>query len=145
MPFKDLMNKAQELGGVATDVAGKFGDEFNEALPTMRALGFTIKDLQVGMAIVPEISFKLIASTDTVDVTKIKEMIEKHPENKTLIGMLKSLQFAYNIKRQIADVPFKGVEVDVTLGLPPHIGVSFVNSAPAAAATAAGAAGATEH
>lgn len=141
MPFKDLMNKAQDLAGTATETAGKVVDEFNEALPTMRALGFTIKDLRVGMGLVPEIGAKLIASTDTVDAKKVKELIEKHPENKTAVGMLKALLLAYNVKQQIGDLPFKGVEIDVTLGLPPHVGVAFVSSAPAASGVAAASAG----
>ena len=81
---------------------------------------------------VPEIGARLIASTDTVDVKKIRELIEKHPENRTLIGALKALELAFNIRQQIGDFPFKGVEIDVTLGLPPRIGVAFVSSAPAA-------------
>jgi hypothetical protein len=132
MPFEDLMGKAKELARNATDAAGKLVDEFNEALPTMRALGFTIKDLRVGTGLVPEIGARLIASTDTVDVKKIRELIEKHPENRTLIGALKALELAFNIRQQIGDFPFKGVEIDVTLGLPPRIGVAFVSSAPAA-------------
>jgi hypothetical protein len=44
---------------------------------------------------------------------------------------------AYNIKQQIADIPFKGVEIDLTLGLPPHIGVAFVSAAPATTAVSA--------
>jgi hypothetical protein len=132
MPLKDLMGKAKELAGTATEATGKLVDEFNEALPTMRALGFTIKDLRVGMGLVPEIGAKLIASTDTIDVKKIKELIEKHPENKTLVGALKALELAYNVRQQVGDLPFKGVEIDVTLGLPPHIGVAFVSSAPPA-------------
>lgn len=144
MAFKDLMGKAQELTGTAAEAAGKFVDEFNEALPTMRALGFTIRDLRVGTGLVPEIGAKLIASTDTVDVKKIKELIEQHPENKTLVGALKALQTAYNIKQQIGDIPFKGIEIDVTLGLPPHVGVAFLSSTPAATTTAAPA-GATQH
>lgn len=127
MQFKDIMGKAQELTGAATEAAGKVVDEFNETLPTMRALGFTIKDLRAGMGLVPEIAAKLIASTDTIDVKKVKELIEKHPENKILVGMLKALQAAYNIKQQIPDLPLKGVEIDVKLGLPPHFGVGFVN------------------
>ena len=98
----------------------------------MRDLGFTIKDLRAGMGLVPEIGAKLIASTDTIDVKKIKELIEKHPENKTLISALKALELAYNVRQQVGDLPLKGVEIDVTLGLPPHISVAFVTSAPAA-------------
>ncbi|HUB33040.1 MAG TPA: hypothetical protein VMA31_08425 [Bryobacteraceae bacterium] len=134
MGWKDLKDKAQELANTATDVAGKAVDEFNEALPTLRGLGFTVKDLRVGMGLVPEIGAKLVASTDTVDPKKIKELMEKNPENKVLSGALKALLAAYNIKQEIGDIPFKGVEVDVTLSLPPHIAVGFVSAAPAAAA-----------
>jgi hypothetical protein len=132
MHFKDVTSKAKELAGTATEATGKLVDEFNEALPTMRALGFAIKDLRVGMGLLPEVGAKLIASTDTIDVKKIKELIEKHPENKTLIGALKGLELAYNVRQQVGDLPFKGVEIDVILGLPPHIGVAFISSAPAA-------------
>jgi hypothetical protein len=132
MAFKDLTGKAKELTGTATEAAGKLVDEFNETLPTMRSLGFTIKDLRVGTGLIPEIGAKLVASTDTIEVKKIKELIEKHSENKTLVGTLKALELAFNIRQQIGDFPFKSVEIDLTLGLPPHIGVSFVSSAPAA-------------
>ena len=127
------MGRAKELARNATDAAGKLVDEFNEALPTMRALGFTIKDLRVGTGLVPEIGAKLIASADTIDVKKIKELIEKHPENKTLIGALKGLELAYNVRQEVGELPLKGVEIDVTLGLPPHVGVAFVGSPSAAA------------
>jgi len=126
MAFKDLMDKAKGVANNATEAAGKLVDEFNEALPTMRALGFTIKDLRVGTGLVPEIGEKLIASTETIDVKKVKELIDKHAENKTLVGALKTLELAFNIRQQIGDFSFKDVQIDVTLGLPPHIGVAFV-------------------
>ena len=132
MPFKDIVSKASEVTGAATETAGKIVKEFNEALPTMRGLGFTISDLQVGMGLIPEIGAKLTASTDTIDEKKIKELIEKHPHNKTLVGVLNALLAAYNIKQEIGDLPLKGVEVAVRLGLPPHISVGFVSSVPAA-------------
>jgi hypothetical protein len=137
MALKDLMAKAQEVTGTAAEAAGKVIDEFNEALPTMRALGFTVKDMRVGMGLIPEIGVKLIASTDSVDPGEIKELVEKHAENKTLVAALRGLLAAYNIRQMIGSVPFKGVEVDMTLGLPPHIGVAFLSSAPTSVALAA--------
>ena len=138
MAFKDMMGKAQELTGAATEAAGKFVDEFNEALPTLRALGFTVKDLHVGMGFTPDIGAKLVASTDTIETKKIQELIDKHPNNTTLTTALKTLMTAYNVKQQFAGIPFKGVELDVKLGLPPHVGVSFVTAASAAAASSGG-------
>ena len=126
MPLKDLVGKAQELTGSASEVAGKFLDEFNEALPAMRALGLTVRDLHVGMGLIPEIGAKLIGSVDTINVAKINELIDKEKEKKTLVAVLKTLQAAYNVKDQLGDLGLKGVEIDMTLGLPPKINVSFV-------------------
>jgi hypothetical protein len=92
MPFKDLVGKAQDLTGSVTEATGKLLDEFNEALPIMRALGFSVADFRVGMGLLPEIGAKLIASTDTVDVKKIDELIQKHNERKMLVNVLKALQ-----------------------------------------------------
>ena len=46
MEFKEFGDKAQgmvETAGGRTTTAGKMLDEFNEAMPTMRALGFVVK------------------------------------------------------------------------------------------------------
>jgi len=133
MVFKDLVGKAQELTGAASETVNKVLDEFNQALPTIRGLGFTIKDLKVGMGLVPEVGATLVASTDTVDVKKIHELIEKNTEKTLLVSALKGLEMAYNVKQQIGDLPFKGIELAFTLGLPPHIGVQFVSNTAAAA------------
>jgi hypothetical protein len=139
MAFKDIVNKAQDLTGSATEATGKLLDEFNEALPTMRALGFSVSDFRVGMGLLPEIGAKLVASTDTVDVKKINELIEKQKERKTLVTLLKGLEAAYNVRQQIGSIPFKGIEIDMTLGLPPRVGIGFVSTAPSVPATVAAA------
>ena len=86
----------------------------------------------------PQINAEINTVIESIrDVKRIKELIDKHPGNKTLVAALKGLELAYNIRQQIVDLPFKGVEIDITLGLPPHIGVAFVSSAPAATAAVA--------
>ena len=145
MALVEMVSKARSLTNTAADAAGNFVDEFNEFLPTMRALGFSIKDLRVGMGLLPEIGAKLVASTDTIDVKKIKELIEKHAGNKTLVAALKALEAAYNVKQEIGDLPLKGVEIDVKLGLPPHVGVAFVTSPSATPALASTPIGTASH
>ena len=137
MGFKDLVDKAKDAASGVADAAGKLVDEFNQALPTMRALGFTVKDLRVGSGLTPEIGATLVASTDTIDVAKIKTLMDQHAENRILVNALKALELAFHVKQQIGSIPFKGVELDVTLGLPPRVGVAFVTNAPAAAPVAA--------
>src|SRR4051812_23364948 len=101
MAFKDLMGKAQELTATVSDAAGKLLEEFKEALPTMRSLGFSVQDLRVGMGLVPEIWATLVASADAIDPSKLKELIDKNAEKKILVTALKSLEAAYNIRQQL--------------------------------------------
>jgi hypothetical protein len=136
--FASAAGAASQLADQASSVAGKALDEFNLALPTLRSLGFTMSDLHVGMGtLLPEISAKLIASTDTVEVKRIKELEEKNAEKKVLVVILKALEAAYNIKKELGDLPFKGVEISLTLGIPPKASIGFINSAVAGAAAAA--------
>jgi len=140
--FATAAGAAGQLADQATNAAGKLLDEFKLALPTLRSLGFTISDLHVGMgALLPEISAKLVASTETVDVKRIKELEEKNAEKKVLVVVLKALETAYSIKREIGDVPFKGVEIQLALGIPPKASVGFVSSAANAPAVSAAGAG----
>jgi hypothetical protein len=125
MGLKDMMSKAQELSGAVSDTAGRYLDEFNEALPTMRALGFTIRDFRMGMGLIPEVMCKLIASMDTVSMDKIQELITKHSEQKLLIALLKALEAACHMREQLGEASFKSVEMELTLGLPPRIAVGF--------------------
>jgi len=137
MDFKAIGDRARgmvESAAIsATTTAHKMLDEFNEALPTMRALGFVVKDVHVGMGLLPEVGAKLVATTDSIDEKKLQELIEKHAEKKLLVTALKGLYAAYNIKREIPGVPLKGVQLDLTMTLPPRVSVSFVNDVVAAA------------
>lgn len=137
MDFKAIGDRARGMAegaaASATATANKMLDEFNEALPTMRALGFVVKDLHVGMGLLPEVGAKLVATTDSIDEKRLQELIEKHAEKKLLVTALKGLYAAYNIKREIPGVPLKGVQLDLTMTLPPRVSVSFVNEIVAAA------------
>jgi predicted regulator of amino acid metabolism with ACT domain len=98
----------------------------------MQALGFSVEDIQVTMGLLPEISAKLTAEAAKIDVKALDEMIKKKSEQKTLVAVLKALQTAYNIRDQLGDLGLKGIEIDVTLGIPPKISIGFVKSKAAA-------------
>ena len=76
MGLNDMLGKARELTNSASELVIKLLDEFNAALPTMKALGFSVEDLQVGMGLLPEVHAKLVAAADKVDVKAIDGMIE---------------------------------------------------------------------
>jgi predicted regulator of amino acid metabolism with ACT domain len=131
MEFNSMLNKARDLAGPASETISKLLDEFNAALPVMQALGFSVEDIQVTMGLLPEISAKLTAEAAKIDVKALDEMMKKS-EQKTLVAVLKALQTAYNIRDQLGDLGLKGIEIDVTLGIPPKISIGFVKSKAAA-------------
>jgi len=128
MDFNGVLNKTRDLAGSASDSVGKLLDDFNAAIPTMRALGFTVEDIRVAMGLLPEVNAKLVATAANIDVNALDEMIKKKSEQKTLVAVLKALQTAYNLRDQLGDFGLKGVVVDLTLGLPPKVGIGFVKT-----------------
>ncbi len=129
MGLKDLVSKAQEVAGTVGDTADRLLDELNEMLPILRGLGFTVRDLRVNMGLTPEASARLIASTDTIDVKVVQDLIERNAGKKLIVTTLKGLLAAYHIRRQVPDLPVKGIELDITLGLSPHVNVGFLGAA----------------
>jgi hypothetical protein len=128
MGFNGVLGKTRDVAGYASDSVGKLLDDFNAALPTMRALGFTVEDIQVAMGLLPEVNAKLVAAAANIDVKALDEMIGKRSEQKTLVAVLKALQTAYGLREQLGDFGLKGVVVDVKLGLPPEVGIGFVKT-----------------
>ena len=128
MDFNGVLSKTRDIAGSASDTVGKLLDDFNAALPTMRALGFTVEDIQVAMGLLPEVNARLVATAANIDVNALDEMIKKRSEQKTLVAVLKALQTAYNLRDQLGDFGLKGVVVDLTLGLPPKVGIGFVKT-----------------
>ena len=51
----------------------------------MRALGFTVSSFRLNMALPPELLLTLVASVNTIDVGRIKELIQKNAEKKLLV------------------------------------------------------------
>jgi len=123
-----LKTSAEHLTGAATESANKLLEHFNDAIPTLKGLGLTVSNVHLGMGILPEIQATLTGSIEAVDPAKIQELIDsnKEKERDFLTLVLRSLQAASRMKDQISAAGFKGVKVDLKLGLPPHVSVGFL-------------------
>jgi len=104
--------------------------EFNETMPTIKALGLSVRNISFGMGLVPEVSATLIGSIDALEQAKIDDLLKKHKDNKTTTLILEALKTASNLKDQLGDLGMRGVKVDVKLGLPPKIEVALLPKAP---------------
>src|SRR5580765_5708149 len=131
MDFMNLVSKVSEtaadVGHIATDAAGKVLTELNDAIPTIHALGLDVRDLHVDLGIPPEVSMKLVGRVENINVPRIRTLIEKNQDKKTLVTMLKALEIAYNFKSQLKDLHLAGIEIDLKIGLMPKVHVGFVN------------------
>lgn len=128
MDFRGLAAAAEKIRDASTDVLGKVLDELNSAIPVIHALGFNVTGLHLEAGIPPAITAKLVGAVENVNVAKIKDLAQKNTEDKVIVVLLKTLESAYNFKDQLKDLHFKGVEVDLTLGLSPKVNVGFLDS-----------------
>lgn len=132
MGLMDLVGKAQEkaqeVAGSVGDAADRLLDELNELLPILRGLGFTIRGLRVNVGLTPEVSATFVSSTDTVDPKLVQDQIERNAGKRMIVTALKGLLAAYHVRRQVTDLPVKGIELEITLGLSPNVDVRFVSA-----------------
>ena len=103
--------------------------EFNETMPTIKALGLSVRNISFGMGLVPEVSATLMGSIDALEQAKIDDLLKKHQDNKTTTFILEALKTASNLKDQLGDLGMRGLKVDVRLGLPPKIEVGLLPNA----------------
>jgi hypothetical protein len=124
-----LDNLKKGLGSVADKVSDKTADairEFNDTIPTIRALGLTVTDIALKMGVPPEISARFTGSVAALDQGRIKDLAAKHQGNRTIEVILEALRTTANFKDQLTQVGFRGVNVDVKLGLLPSVDVGLI-------------------
>jgi len=127
MDLKGLAAAAEKIKDASTDVLGKVLDEMNGAIPVIHALGLNISGMHLEAGVPPGISAKLVGAVENVNLAKIKDLAQKNSDNRVIVLLLKALETAYNFKDQLKELQFKGVEVDLTLGLSPKVNVGFLS------------------
>jgi hypothetical protein len=129
--LKSYISKLKLFGNLKTrkllEKYNKVLNDFGEAITTIQGIGFSINDLQVGMGLIPEMSAKVIGSLDKMDTETLKSLILKNKENKILYTLFNTLLKAYDLRNQIGGLGFKGIEIDLKIGLPPKASVKFRN------------------
>ncbi len=133
MAFDKLREKAERFkgvtdrgSGVAMEKINRLLDEFNEAVPDIKSLGFSVHNFRMDIGAMPEINARITGSIDAMDPVKIHEMVESKQDKKILVSILKGLETASHAKDKLGSLGFKGVEADIKLGLPPKISIDFI-------------------
>ena len=92
--FKDIVTSGAALDGLkevltpgaAIEKARQLLRDFNETVPTLKALGLSVSDMSFKMGIPPEIAASLLGSIDALDSDGIKTVKERHQDNRETDG-----------------------------------------------------------
>lgn len=123
--------------GAAEAALGKAQDlvrEFNDTVPTLKALGLSVTNISAKIGFPPEVGATLIGSVEALDQQKLRELSDRYRENKTIVVLLEALIVASNLKEQLSEIGFRGIKADVTLGVLPKVQVDLLAKAGAVAA-----------
>jgi hypothetical protein len=132
--FKDIVTSGAALEGLkdafapaaAVEKAQAWLHEFNETVPTLKALGLSVTDMSFRMGIPPEITASLAGAIDALDEEAIGAVRDRHKDNRVVGLILDALILAAGFKTQLHGLGFAGIKVDVTLGLLPGVQVGLL-------------------
>jgi hypothetical protein len=127
MTFGALTAAVGNITSAASGAIDGLLKDFNEAVPTLKALGFSVTAMKMGMGVPPEVEVSLRGSLDAINPAKLKSLIEAHQGNTVLVSSLKALETAHNMKALLGDLMFKGIEAKIKLGLLPKIEIEFLS------------------
>lgn len=126
-----LMDMVASVSGDAKgmlDIAGdklmQWLDEYKKATRQLEALGFKVGKMTVGMGALPEVHTSFTGEIESVDVARLKAMMEEKKDDKLLVTLLKALLLAKRVHSHVEST-LKSVTLHATLGLPPSVRVEL--------------------
>ena len=126
----DLGSLTKAVDGIRNAAGGAIDSllkDFNQAVPTLKALGLSVTDMKIGMGVPPEVEITLTGSLDAINPEKLKSLMDAHQGNTVLVSSLKALETAHSMKELLGDLMFKGIEAKIKLGLLPKIEIEFIS------------------
>ncbi len=121
-----IVGAVTEATEVAVDKVNHLLGDFNEAIPIIRALGLSVTDVRITMGLLPGVRAKLTGSVEALDGDKLKEHLTEKQQNRILTSILQSLRTVALFKDQLSEIGFKGVVIDLTIGIPPQMEVELL-------------------
>jgi hypothetical protein len=129
----EVKTKGQELAGAALGKLTESQQELNRALPVLKALGLSVGNFKVDMAMPPVVRLALVGAVAAIEPEQLKATIDTHKDEKLLVMVLEALRTAAFMKDQLGELGLRGVRADVALALPPSVSVDFMKDPPAVA------------
>ena len=126
----EIKSKVDDVGAAALEQVTRSQRELNEAIPILKGLGLSVRNLKVSLALVPVIRLTLVGNVSAIEPDKLEKAIDKYKEKKLLVTVLEALRTAALMKNQLGDLGFRGVAADIVLSVPPAFDVEFLKDPP---------------
>src|SRR5262249_26339274 len=130
-----MLKALKQAAGKVASTAGSLKDagvsaaraaaaELNAARPLFPQIGYRVSKVEVVLALMPKVSFSLrrIAS---VDDAAFERLLATHQGNKVLATIVAALRQASALQDKVRFQGLSFAEIEVELGLPPAIKLSF--------------------
>ena len=121
-----LAESAAGLAEAAVDKLNHFLADFYEVLPTINALGLSIDVVQMKFGLMPEAHAQITGALEAIEEDQLKDLLAAKAQNKMLVPILQAFRTLALLKRPLSAVGFKGVRVDLTVGMVPAIAVEML-------------------
>lgn len=125
---QNLQGQVGDVGNIALEKVDDVLDEYQQILPYLAELGIKVNGLDIEVGFLPKLKTSLVASIETIQVEAVEKVKQENTGNVLLISILDGVLFAKRCHARLDDASislFKDVVIDVTLGIPPAISVSF--------------------
>jgi len=122
-----MLGKLKEgIAGPSLEKAHGLLTEFNDTTSKIKALGLSVQNVGIKMGVPPEITARVVGTTEALDLAEIEKLAKENQENKLLGTVLEALRTAASFKEQLQGIGFKGLTVDMKLGLLPSVEVGLL-------------------
>lgn len=126
--LKDSANAAKKQaeeasGGIKEKIQSVLA-EFNEAIPAIKEVGYTVSEVEIEMGLPPKIKPHFMKEKEVDEETSSK-VLEKYKEKKITSLILNSLIKASSIQDGISIGALKFTEVEIEIGVIPTVIVKF--------------------
>jgi hypothetical protein len=122
-----MLEKLKAIGEKSLDKVPDALREFNDTVPKLKALGLSVERTDIRIGLPPEVCVRLVGSVAALDQDELGKMAKDAETNKLLTTILQALRTAADFKDHLDKLGFKGVSLDVKLGLLPAVEVGLLS------------------
>ncbi|HKE14426.1 MAG TPA: hypothetical protein VKB80_06165 [Kofleriaceae bacterium] len=125
-----VADKLAETSEAAQEKVREKLAELNELVPTIRALGYSVDGIQVGIGLLPDVGIDVSGLARTMDAAAYERVLEEQKDNKVVSLIVRTLQTTSSWQQKIHFIDMGCDQATITLGIPPKVTLKFAKAGP---------------